>query len=176
MELELDFVRSLVKLMSEHNLQELSLEDGDRKLKLLRDGPKPAASVPAVVPAVMPGLMPNMGAAMMGAMPGMAGMTGMGSPVHGASDKPVGEAPEDDFEIVLSPMVGTFYRSPSPDSDPFVEKGDRVTEDSTVAIIEAMKVMNEIKAECAGEIINILVVNGEAVEYGQPLFHIRKTT
>jgi acetyl-CoA carboxylase biotin carboxyl carrier protein len=67
-------------------------------------------------------------------------------------------------------MVGTFYRSPSPDAAPYVEVGDRITKDTVVCIVEAMKVMNEIKAEVAGDILEILVQNGEPVEYGQPLF------
>jgi acetyl-CoA carboxylase biotin carboxyl carrier protein len=71
-------------------------------------------------------------------------------------------------------MVGTFYRAPSPESAPFVEEGSKVTADSTVCIIEAMKVMNEIQAEMAGEIAEILVENAEPVEYGQPLFKLKK--
>ena len=70
-------------------------------------------------------------------------------------------------------MVGTFYRSPSPDAAPFAEVGDRITKESVVCIIEAMKVMNEIKAELDGEILEILVQNGEPVEFGQPLFLVR---
>ena len=77
---------------------------------------------------------------------------------------------------IKSPMVGTFYRAPSPDSDPFVEAGDSVTEDNVCCIIEAMKVMNEIKAECRGTIKDILVGNGEPVEYGQPLFLMEPVT
>jgi acetyl-CoA carboxylase biotin carboxyl carrier protein len=76
-------------------------------------------------------------------------------------------------KVIRSPMVGTFYRSPSPDSPSFVEEGAHVTDDSVLCIIEAMKVMNEIKAECTGELVKILVANGEAVEYGEPLFHVR---
>jgi acetyl-CoA carboxylase biotin carboxyl carrier protein len=70
-------------------------------------------------------------------------------------------------------MVGTFYRAPSPEAEPFVRKGDSVEPETVVAIIEAMKVMNEIRAEIAGEILEILVENGEPVEFGQPLFRIR---
>ena len=72
-----------------------------------------------------------------------------------------------------SPIVGTFYTAPSPESAPYVTEGDKVKKDSILCIIEAMKVMNEIKAELSGEIIEVLVENGEAVEYGQPLFLIR---
>ncbi len=78
-----------------------------------------------------------------------------------------------DYEIT-SPMVGTFYRAPSPDSDPYVEVGDKVKPDTTVCIVEAMKLFNEIEAEVAGEIVEILVNNGELVEYGQPLFRVKK--
>jgi acetyl-CoA carboxylase biotin carboxyl carrier protein len=71
-------------------------------------------------------------------------------------------------------MVGTFYRSPSPEAEPYVDVGSRVTPDSVVCILEAMKVMNEIKAECAGEILKVCVKNGEAVEYDQPLFVVKQ--
>ncbi|MBM3976331.1 MAG: acetyl-CoA carboxylase biotin carboxyl carrier protein, partial [Planctomycetes bacterium] len=72
-----------------------------------------------------------------------------------------------------SPMVGTFYRSPSPDAESFVEAGSKISEETTLCIIEAMKVMNEIKAEMRGTVVEVLVQNGEPVEFGQPLFLIR---
>ena len=75
---------------------------------------------------------------------------------------------------IKSPIVGTFYASPSPDSAPFVAAGDKVSSDTIVCIIEAMKIMNEIKAEVAGTIEKVLIENGEPVEYGQPLFLVRK--
>jgi acetyl-CoA carboxylase biotin carboxyl carrier protein len=77
-----------------------------------------------------------------------------------------------DYEIV-SPMVGTLYSSPSPDSDPYVKNGSKVNEDTVVCIVEAMKLFNEIEAETAGEIVEILVEDGELVEYGQPLFRVK---
>lgn|SRR5690625_997338 len=77
-----------------------------------------------------------------------------------------------DYEIV-SPMVGTLYHAPSPDSDPYVTVGSRVTKDSIVCIVEAMKLFNEIEAEVDGEIVEVLVENGELVEYGQPLFRVK---
>ncbi|WP_085991937.1 acetyl-CoA carboxylase biotin carboxyl carrier protein [Oceanobacillus senegalensis] len=80
---------------------------------------------------------------------------------------------EADYEIV-SPMVGTFYSSPSPDSDPFVSKGSELQNDTVVCIVEAMKLFNEIEAEVTGEIVEVLVENGELVEYGQPLFKVKK--
>ena len=95
------------------------------------------------------------------AEPGAAGSAGAAA----AAEEPGTEA-------VTSPMVGTFYRAPKPDADHFVELDDEVEEDSVLCIIEAMKVMNEIKAEHKGQVVKILVENGEPVEYGQPLFLI----
>ena len=82
-------------------------------------------------------------------------------------------AAEPEGKVITSPMVGTFYRTPSPDADPFIRVGDRVEEDTIVCILEAMKVMNEIPAEAVGEIAEVLVENGEPVEFGQPLFLLR---
>ena len=84
-----------------------------------------------------------------------------------------GEALDPSIRVVKSPMVGTFYRAPSPDSANFVEEGDSVNADQVLCILEAMKVMNEIKTDHAGTVVKILVANGEAVEYGEPLFHVR---
>jgi acetyl-CoA carboxylase biotin carboxyl carrier protein len=77
------------------------------------------------------------------------------------------------FHTIESPMVGTFYRAPSPEADPYVQTGDKLTESTVVCIVEAMKLMNEIEAEVRGEVVEILVENGELVEYGQPLFLIK---
>ena len=82
-------------------------------------------------------------------------------------------APDQDVQIIPSPIVGTFYRSPSPNADPFVKIGSNVEQDTVVCIIEAMKLMNEIQAEAAGEVVKIYVENGQPVEYGQPLFGIK---
>jgi acetyl-CoA carboxylase biotin carboxyl carrier protein len=91
---------------------------------------------------------------------------------HAAPATPAAKSTSQGVEIP-SPMVGTFYRSPSPDASPYVEVGDRIGKDSPICIVEAMKVMNEIKAEVEGEILEILVQNGEPVEFGQPLFLVR---
>ena len=88
------------------------------------------------------------------------------------AEAPAPTAP-DESKLVKSPMVGTFYAAPSPDSSPFVKVGDSIGEDSVLCIIEAMKVMNEIKAEKRGTLAEILVENGESVEFGQPLFRLR---
>ena len=81
---------------------------------------------------------------------------------------------DQDLQIIPSPIVGTFYRSPSPSADPFVKIGSHVEADSVVCIIEAMKLMNEIQAETSGEVVKIYVENGQPVEYGQPLFGIKR--
>ncbi len=83
-------------------------------------------------------------------------------------------APAEDLHTIHSPIVGTFYRSPGPDKEPYVKEGSDVTPDSVVCIVEAMKLMNEIQAETSGEVVKIYVENGQPVEYGQPLFGIRK--
>jgi acetyl-CoA carboxylase biotin carboxyl carrier protein len=91
---------------------------------------------------------------------------------------PVEALPETDVDAglfkITSPIVGTFYRSPSPDKDPYIKEGDTVSESTVVCIVEAMKLMNEIQAEVSGSIVKIYVENGQPVEYGQPLFGVRK--
>jgi acetyl-CoA carboxylase biotin carboxyl carrier protein len=81
---------------------------------------------------------------------------------------------EEDLFKITSPIVGTFYRSPSPDKEAYIKEGDKVSDNTTVCIVEAMKLMNEIQAEVSGEVVKIYVENGQPVEYGQPLFGIRK--
>ena len=82
-------------------------------------------------------------------------------------------AAEEELHLVKSPIVGTYYESPSPGSPPFVKQGDRVTQGQVLCIVEAMKLMNEIESDVAGEMVKILVSNGQPVEYGQPLFAVR---
>jgi len=97
------------------------------------------------------------------------------APVAGAQAPAPASAHEvkTDYKEIVSPMVGTFYRAPSPDSAPYIKEGQEVAEDTVVCIIEAMKVMNEIKAEVSGEIVEVLVENGAAVQFGQPLFRVK---
>jgi acetyl-CoA carboxylase biotin carboxyl carrier protein len=83
-------------------------------------------------------------------------------------------AVDEDLFKITSPIVGTFYRSPSPDKDPYIKEGSNVSPETVVCIVEAMKLMNEIQAETSGEVVKIYVENGQPVEYGQPLFGIRK--
>jgi acetyl-CoA carboxylase biotin carboxyl carrier protein len=96
------------------------------------------------------------------------------SPVHPGAQAETAASEDQDLQMIPSPIVGTFYRSPSPSADVFVKIGSHVEPDSVVCIIEAMKLMNEIQAETTGEVVKIYVENGQPVEYGQPLFGIRR--
>ena len=149
-------IKGIVDLMKKNAVSEFEMEEGDFKIKLRREpreGSKGEVRVmqggPMLVPA--PAVTP---AASAPATPAPA------------------PAPVDEGLEVKSPMIGTFYRRPSPDSDPFVEMGASVEPDTVVCIIEAMKVMNEIKAEVKGVIAEVLVEDGKPVEYGQVLFRI----
>ncbi|WP_309399370.1 acetyl-CoA carboxylase biotin carboxyl carrier protein [Cerasicoccus maritimus] len=148
-------IKQIVELMKRSDLTAFEIEEKDLKLKICRDSGKVVA-VPTAAPIA--------------AAP---------APVAAAAAEPAAAAapaaPKDEpgVTIIKSPMVGTFYRAASPDSKPFADVGAKVKPDSVVCIIEAMKVMNEINAEVSGSITEILVENGQAVEYGQPLFKVK---
>lgn len=153
--MDLQEVQKLLDLMEAHGLDEIEVEQEGRRIRLKKAGPAPVASYIAA-PQPLVHAAPQASAA-------------------APQAAPVAPAPADPNVVqVLSPMVGTFYRAPSPDADPFANVGDNVQAESVVCIIEAMKVMNEIKAEHEGEIVSILVENGESVEFGQPLMTIRR--
>ncbi|MCI2803465.1 acetyl-CoA carboxylase biotin carboxyl carrier protein [Staphylococcus pettenkoferi] len=94
-------------------------------------------------------------------------------PAPSAQDSEASAQADDDAQTITAPMVGTFYKSPSPEENPYVQVGDKVSNDTTVCILEAMKLFNEIQAEISGEITEILVEDGQMVEYGQPLFKVK---
>jgi len=160
----LDELRELIGLMRDNGLAELELEREDFRVRLRRDGGnthEPNVVVPDRPSIPIPIIDPVLRA------PDAA------PPAAPAADtKKSDDAPED-LHIITSPIVGTFYRSPSPTADAFVKIGSNVEVDTVVCIIEAMKLMNEIQAEAAGEVVKIYVENGQPVEYGQPLFGIR---
>jgi len=147
--LDLRDVKRLVHLMDLHGLTEVELEDEGRRVRL-RKGHDAHAAVPAQVLAPL----------------AQAPAAPAPSAAAPASAAPRGTE-------IRSPMVGTFYRSPSPEAAVFVEVGDVIRKDQVVCIIEAMKVMNEIKSEVEGEVLAVLAQNGEAVEYDQPLFLVK---
>ncbi len=148
--LDLAEVRRLVNLMETKDLAEVEIELEGKRVRVVRSVPGAMSAMPvaAFAQPVAPAPAP-------------------------AAAAEVDAAPAKRGVEIPSPMVGTFYRSPGPDAAPFVEVGDRIGVETVVCIIEAMKVMNEIKAEVEGEILEILVQNGEPVEFGQPLFLIR---
>ncbi|OHB76946.1 MAG: acetyl-CoA carboxylase, biotin carboxyl carrier protein [Planctomycetes bacterium RBG_16_55_9] len=150
---DLERIKQLVDLMKENGLVELQIEHDDDKIVLKRAHPQQAVGgIPVLRPESY--------------------VTAAGPQAAGDSGRPSAPAPEDLVEI-KSPIVGTFYATPSPDSEAYVEVGLKVDSQTVVCIIEAMKVMNEIKAETEGTIVEILVTNGQAVEYGQVLFKVR---
>ena len=155
--MEFKDIKSIVDLMKKNSISDFELEKEDFKIKLHRtDGNKtdnvqiqnylpPGTLQPAPIPV---------------------------------SEQPATEPPKTESTVtkdpeIKSPMIGTFYRAPSPESDDYVQVGDHVNADSVVCIVEAMKVMNEIKAEISGVITEIVAENASAVEYGQPLFRVR---
>ena len=150
--MELKEIKQILKLMDEHGLSEFTLErDGE---KLIIKGQ--TAAVPVVMPVQpAPQMVPQAAAP--------------AAPVAAPAAAPV----DDSIQVITSPMVGTFYAAPSPDSEPFVRPGVVINPDSTVGIIEAMKIMNEIKAEISGTITEMCVANGQAIEFGQELFKVK---
>jgi len=154
--MKLEEIKSIVKLMSENDLTEFKIESEDMHLCIRRGSSAVSAPAIAAAPQVIQTPAPQVIQA---------------APAPEAP-APAAAAPAvpDKAKIIESPIVGTFYRSATPGADAFVKVGSKVEADQTVCIIEAMKVMNEIKAEKSGVIKEILVENGEAVEFGQPLF------
>ena len=152
-------IKGIVDLMKKNAVSEFEMEEGDFKIKLKRDSGKVRSSEMRAVQEVVPAMLPTASTPPAPA-PG---------PVVVAAPEPV---KEEGLEV-KSPMIGTFYRKPSPDADSFVEAGSPVEADTVVCIIEAMKVMNEIKAEVKGTIAEILVDDGKPVEYGQVLFRVK---
>jgi acetyl-CoA carboxylase biotin carboxyl carrier protein len=156
-------IRRLVELMKEHDLGEIDLRQGETRIKLRRMGSAAPLDLPAFVSPATPAAGQN-----------------SPTPVPAPAPAPApeltqaGKAETDDANIVVirSPMVGTFYAAPDPDSPPYVKVGDHVGPETTVCIIEAMKVFNQIPAEASGKIVAVLVDSGEPVEYGQPLFKL----
>lgn len=156
--MDLRKLKTLIDLVAESGIAEIEVTEGEDKVRIVKYAPAPSGGptvVPATATAPIAALVPAAGA--------------VGAPPPGTS-VPAPELPKGN--LVKSPMVGTFYRSPSPGANPFVEVGQMVKPGDTLCIIEAMKLLNEIEAEVAGEIKEVLVENGQAVEYGQPLFVI----
>ena len=153
-------LKKLVQLMNDNGLVELEIEREGERLHLRKADPSSQSAT--FVP---------MAGAPMGAMPMPA--PAAAAPAAAEDAAPAEEARPANVKEIRSPMVGTFYRRPSPDSDAYVEVGANVDDDTVVCIVEAMKVNNEIKAELDGEVVEILVEDGHPVEFDQPLFLVR---
>jgi acetyl-CoA carboxylase biotin carboxyl carrier protein len=154
---EIQQIEELLQFMTEHNLEEFEYSRGDLRIRLR----KPSQTVVVSAgrgPAPAEHSAPN---------PGDVPPAASGAAAHPET------RPAEDLHMVKSPIVGTFYGSPSPGSDAFVKVGAYVESGQVLCIVEAMKLMNEIEADAAGEVVRIFVENGQPVEYGQPLFGIR---
>jgi acetyl-CoA carboxylase biotin carboxyl carrier protein len=160
---DLKDIKAIIDLMKKNSVSEFELEKEDFKIKLKRSANGGAAAPVTYEEAPLVAYAPPLALSQ-----GTAGSAGSAS----ASTAAASAANSGEQEI-KSPMIGTFYRSPSPEAGPYIEVGMEVTPDTVVCIIEAMKVMNEIKAEARGVITQILIENAKPVEFGQPLFKIR---
>ena len=147
--MDLKQIKQIINLVENSNLAEFEVEKDSFRLRLCK-GIAPASPTPASKDDAS---------------------AEKGAPQADAASTEDIEA-EGNFQFIKAPMVGTFYRSPSPEAETYVDEGDKITEKTVVCIVEAMKVMNEIPAECKGTIVEILVENGKGVEYGQPLLKV----
>jgi acetyl-CoA carboxylase biotin carboxyl carrier protein len=161
-------LKELIEFLVEKDIAEFELERGDIKLRVKR--PSTQSVAPVVLPA--PVIAQHSVAAPLAAAPAAAPVAVQTAAAPAAAPAPAQEE-ETGVHIVKSPIVGSFYESPSPGSPPFVKIGDTVKAGQVLCIVEAMKLMNEIESEFSGEIVKCLVSNGQPVEYGQPLFAIR---
>jgi len=158
-------IKKLIELLEESSLTEIEIVEGEESVRLSRSSPGVVT-----VPAMHQGLPAAVQAAAWSA-PGAPPAPETSAPAAGKSEAADEAVPEG--EVVRAPMVGTFYAAPSPDAEPFVSLGQRVSQGETMCIIEAMKMFNQIEAESSGTVVAILVENGQPVEFDQPLFVIR---
>jgi acetyl-CoA carboxylase biotin carboxyl carrier protein len=147
--MDLRKLKTLIDLVSESNITELEITEAEGKVRIVKAG----AAV-AMAPMYAP----------------TAQMSAPAAPAGGAAAPPEPEPAAPEGKVIKSPMVGTFYRSATPGAKAFADVGDSIKEGQPVCIIEAMKIMNEIEADCEGKVLRILCENGQAVEFGQPLF------
>jgi acetyl-CoA carboxylase biotin carboxyl carrier protein len=151
---DMDEVRELADLFAERGLTEFEFENENIRVRLSKMTAMPVQAAPPVASNVAVSQAP--------------------APAAASDESSPAAAPASDVFKITSPIVGTFYRSPGPDKDPYVSEGSKVSPETVVCIVEAMKLMNEIQAETTGEVVEIYAENGQPVEFGQPLFGIRK--
>ena len=167
-------IKELIEFLVEKDIAEFELQRGDMKLLIKRGASAQPAQVVQVAPAMVPGHTVAVASAPPAPPPAStSSTTANGESASGAPAAPVAAA-EADLFILKSPIVGTFYEAPSPGAPPFVKLGDAVKEGQVLCIIEAMKLMNEIEADVSGVIVKMFVSNASPVEYGMPLFGIKR--
>ena len=157
-------LKELIDFLIEKDISEFELERGDVKVRIKR-GAEAAASTHETRYVTMPAVVAPV-------HPGIPAVVPDPEPVKAAEKAPE-PAPEENLHLVKSPIVGTFYESPSPGAPPFVKPGDKVALGQVLCIVEAMKLMNEIESDAAGEVVKCYISNGQPIEFGQPLFSIR---
>jgi acetyl-CoA carboxylase biotin carboxyl carrier protein len=153
---EIGQIEQLLRFMSDHNLEEFEYSRGDLRIRLKKPGTQMVVAPMRPAPEII--------------VPSAVMSHEAGAP---AAESTVETRGGEDLHLVKSPIVGTFYGSPSPGAEPFVKVGGHVDSGQTLCIVEAMKLMNEIESDVSGEVLRIFVENGQPVEYGQPLFGIR---
>ena len=160
--IDIDTLKAIIGAMNEGGVNEFEFEDERVRLRVARGV---ATQVVTAVPSHLPPA---------GYEVGPASVPPLSIPAAAAPAAPAAVAEDANVHYVTSPFVGTFYRAPSPDAPPFSDVGSSVREGQTLCIVEAMKLMNEIEADCAGTIVEVLAENGKPVEFGQKLFKIRR--
>ena len=171
---DLQQLRELVEFLKANGIAEFDMERADLKVRLKFAGLQPAAPAAVDLSHLASAIAAQSAAAPAAAAPVAVPATLPGATPIAVAAAPAAEAgPEAGAHIVKSPIVGTFYEAPSPDSEAFVKVGDRVSNGQVLCIVEAMKLMNEIESDFAGEIVKVYVRTGQPVEYGQPLFAIK---
>ncbi len=151
MKFDVDYIEKLAKIIADNSLTEISMEDGEQAITIRKD-------LPEVIQAVAPAV----------SQPAAAPVSAPAVPQASSSE----QAPAKKGTPITSPMVGTFYKSPSPDAEPFVTVGQTIKQGDVVCIVEAMKLMNEIESDVAGKVVEICVDDGQPVEFGQVLMYV----
>ncbi len=160
--LNMDELRELALLVNENGFTDFEFENANIRVRLSKN---PAPQIIQAMPQNQTAYVSS---------PGLSVPNAQSKTAENQSETSPAEITDADLHIITSPIVGTFYRSPSPDKEPYVKEGSNVSADTIVCIVEAMKLMNEIEAEASGEIVKIYIENGQPVEFGQPLFGIKK--
>jgi len=157
--MDINEIKKLIKVFENAKVTELSIQEGDLKIKISKNGStNPSTVLPQTFPIEMPAINSQI-------------VESTSSEVGASIEKKENE----NFHIINSPIVGTFYRAPAPDADPYIQVGDSVSEGSVMCIVEAMKLMNEIECDVSGKIVEVLIEDGTPVEFNQPLFKIEKS-